>query len=100
MCLWYAITGLPCPSCGMTRSVVAILDGDIRGALLLNPLGVPALLFLLVTPLWILTDLILRRQSFYKEYRRAETILRKPSVAIIAVILVLANWVWSIYKEG
>lgn len=56
--------GLPCPGCGLTRATVALLQGDVGGALRLHPLvfvAAPAFLLLLgslllralgIEPLW------------------------------------------------
>ena len=30
--------GIPCPGCGLTRATLALLHGDVRGALRLHPL--------------------------------------------------------------
>lgn len=37
--------GVPCPGCGLTRATLALLHGDVRGALHIHPL------VLLLTPL-------------------------------------------------
>ncbi len=37
-CAFHAATGLPCPTCGATRAVVALLDGKVWEAWKLNPL--------------------------------------------------------------
>ncbi len=37
-CVFKGLTGLPCPACGSTRSVVHIAHGDILSALAMNPL--------------------------------------------------------------
>lgn len=39
VCMFYHVTGLPCPSCGMTRSVLALTRLDFRDAIAFNPLG-------------------------------------------------------------
>jgi hypothetical protein len=40
--------GIPCPGCGLTRATLALLHGDVRGALHFHPL------VLLLTPLVVL----------------------------------------------
>ncbi|MFN8522077.1 MAG: DUF2752 domain-containing protein [Chloroflexota bacterium] len=39
LCPFRVLTGLPCPGCGMTRSVVAALHGDLSTSLFYHPLG-------------------------------------------------------------
>lgn len=98
LCLWHAVTRLPCPSCGLTRSVVAILDGNWLQAAAINPLGFPVALFLLIAPVWILADLLAQRDSFFRWYKRSERFLRRRPVAVTLVLLLLVNWAWNIYK--
>jgi hypothetical protein len=47
-CPFKVLTGLPCPGCGLTRSTVTLLHGDLSASLYFHPLGVP-LVLLLVT---------------------------------------------------
>jgi Protein of unknown function (DUF2752) len=42
LCPFRLLTGLPCPGCGMTRSLVSLAHGDLIGSLFFHPLG-PAL---------------------------------------------------------
>ncbi len=44
VCPLYALTGLACPGCGMTRGLHALLHGDVLGALDYNLL-LPGILF-------------------------------------------------------
>jgi len=46
VCPFKLILGLPCPGCGMTRSVVTLLHGDLAASLYFHPLGLPLVLFL------------------------------------------------------
>ena len=39
-CPFYWIFGIPCPGCGMTRAIVCLLRGDIRGVLAMHPLAI------------------------------------------------------------
>ena len=38
-CAMQQAFGVPCPACGMTRSVLMTLHGDFAGALAVNPIG-------------------------------------------------------------
>jgi len=38
LCIFRRVTGLPCPSCGMTRSYIALFSGDIKSAFFMHPL--------------------------------------------------------------
>ncbi len=47
VCLYRELSGKPCPLCGMTRAVGAVLRGDFHRAVSLNPLSIFAVLFIL-----------------------------------------------------
>jgi hypothetical protein len=47
-CPLRALTGIPCPMCGMTRSVTAAVHGDIGHSLSLTPFGIAAVVLALV----------------------------------------------------
>jgi Protein of unknown function (DUF2752) len=75
-CPLRALTGIPCPTCGMTRSFVAITQGNLEAAIQYHLFG-PALFLLFLTvvlsSLWELK--INRNQTYF--YRRY---LARPSV--------------------
>lgn len=78
-CPLRTITGIPCPMCGMTRGVTALVHGDFARALLLNPasyLAVALALLLLV------------------QWRT-----RKVVVPVWLIVTVLGlMWTWQIFK--
>ncbi len=47
LCAFQQVTGLPCPGCGMTRSVMTLASGDLVESLTLHPFGVALALLLL-----------------------------------------------------
>lgn len=54
LCWFRSMTGLPCPGCGLTRSVFAISGGDFAAAWQFNPFGYLAcgvLIVMLLLPL-------------------------------------------------
>lgn len=97
-CLMRDITGVPCPSCGITRSVTTLAQGQLAEALWWNPLGLLMFASMITFPAWIFYDVIRRKDTFYKFFIRVENIFRNRPVAIIAIILVLINWVWNLFK--
>jgi hypothetical protein len=98
VCLIRQVTSVPCPSCGSTQFVMHLLRGEYAEALYWNPLGMVILPGLVMVPLWIMFDLVARKDTLFRFYRTMEKLLKKPWVAIPLVVFVLAIWVWNIAK--
>lgn len=98
-CMVKNITGYPCPSCGTTRAIQLLLNNDWMASLQMNPFGILVALMMFGFPIWIVFDLIFKKESFYKYYQKAEGIIRSKWVAILLIILVIVNWIWNIKKE-
>lgn len=47
LCAFHELTGIPCPGCGLTRSWVSFLHGDLTASLAHHPLGWLVLLYAL-----------------------------------------------------
>jgi hypothetical protein len=98
VCLFKRVTGVPCPSCGTTRSVLSILKGDILEGILWNPFGIIIIFILFIFPVWIISDVLSRKDSLFNIYNQAELVLKRKWIAIPAILLVLLNWIWNIVK--
>jgi hypothetical protein len=98
VCLFKRITTIPCPSCGITRSILCLLNGDFTGALYWNPFGAILAMALIIIPIWICYDLVGHKDTLFKTYNRAELILRRKWIALPLIGLVVLNWIWNIYK--
>lgn len=92
LCAFRTITGLPCPTCGVTRTVIALSRGDVGRALFMNPLAalacVAALLYLLYAAAVLALRLPRLRPTVTASGARW---LRITTVAAIAL-----NWIWLI----
>lgn len=99
VCLFKYLTNIPCPSCGSSSSVMAIIRGDIYEAFYYNPFGFLIFAIMVITPVWITGDLLLNRSSFFHFYKYIEILLIKRWIAIPAILLVLINWAWNIKKH-
>lgn len=98
VCLFHIITGIPCPSCGSTRSVAALLHGHIMKSLAINPLGVLIAAIMVCAPVWLLYDLLTGRSSLYDSFCKAEILIARPVIAVPAIGLLILNWIWNISK--
>lgn len=97
-CLFRSATGIPCPSCGTTRSVLALMRGQLPQALLLNPLGVIMAGAMLLFPPWILYDRIRGQNTFLRFYNHIEKIFRKRIILVPTLLLLIINWIWNLIK--
>ncbi|MEI7828135.1 MAG: DUF2752 domain-containing protein [Prolixibacteraceae bacterium] len=98
VCLIRHFLHIPCPSCGSTRSVLALIHGDFEGGLYWNPLGFLILSVLIICPFWIGFDLVQKKDTLFAFFRLFENTLRHKWVAIPAIALLLLNWIWNILK--
>ena len=90
-CAFLAVTGLPCVTCGATRSMIALLHGNIPGAVRWNPLAFVALCTLIVFDLYAAFVLVGRTTRL----RIVDWTVSEKNVARIAVISLLAlNWIY------
>ncbi len=98
VCIFRAVTGLPCPSCGITHSVLHIGQLHWSSAFYANPLGYVAAIALLVAPVWLLYDWANKQYTLYQTYNKAIQLLRQKALAIPLILLVIINWAWNICK--
>jgi hypothetical protein len=84
--------GVPCPGCGLTRATLAVLHGDVRGALHLHPL------VLLLTPLVVGVAVAaawnLLRPPGAPPHRHAAFSNGRTMTALATLLLVLTVGVW------
>jgi hypothetical protein len=98
VCIIKNVTGFPCPSCGTTRAVELLLQGNIAESLSMNPFGILVTLIMTIVPFWIVFDLVFKKETFYITYKKTEETIRIQWLAAILILLVLLNWIWNIYK--
>jgi len=64
----------------------------------MNPFGIIVAILMVIAPIWILFDIITKKDTFYFWYKKTEEIIQIKWIAITLIILVLLNWIWNIYK--
>ncbi|MBC7524095.1 MAG: DUF2752 domain-containing protein [Flavobacterium sp.] len=98
-CLIKKITGFPCPSCGTTRAVILIWQGQFLNSIYLNPFGIFVFIIMTLFPFWIFYDILFRKKTLFNSYIKTETIFKTKWIALLLIVLVLLNWIWNIKKE-
>jgi hypothetical protein len=58
---FFKLTGIPCPSCGLTRSLICLSQGDISSSLQYHGFGLVLTAIATVTIPYLLTELILNK---------------------------------------
>jgi len=98
ICIMKRTIGVPCPSCGSTRSMLSLLHGNITEAVLWNPFGLLIFAGLLIVPFWVLYDVANKQRTLHSAFQKFELIVQRKLVAWPLVFLVLMNWLWNFYK--
>jgi len=89
VCLFHRLCGIPCPGCGITRSLLAFFVGDFHRAWIQNPAGpILGASFVAQVPLRVLA---LRGACWS---RRTFRLSRVTTTGI--VIVLIANWIHQI----
>lgn len=88
-CTFYVMTGVPCPSCGMTTSFALLMHGDVWNSLKANAVGTVLAAFCLLLIPWSVASVVLKRPLFIFSIERALT---------MAVVVFLAGMLirWAI----
>ncbi|MGI9114196.1 MAG: DUF2752 domain-containing protein [Chthoniobacterales bacterium] len=93
ICLFHALTGHPCPTCGATRAAIAFFRGDLLTAWDWNPLALASYFAVLVFDIYALAVLITgTRRLRIVQVRPAEKKFLRG--AIVAVVF--ANWLYLV----
>jgi hypothetical protein len=86
-CTFKVLSGLPCPSCGMTTSFALLVRGDLINSLRANAVGTLLALFGLAFVPWSIACVICKRYFFIESM---ELLLLRGIIAFL--LLMLVRW--------
>lgn len=94
VCGFHALTGLPCPSCGSSRMIAALVQGRVAEAFMWNPLAFAGVLAVAV---WA-TASTLRLLFSLPVWRVVLESGEALAIRIAAVMLIAGNWIYLIWR--
>jgi hypothetical protein len=86
-CTFQVLTGVPCPSCGLTTSFALLVRGDVINSLRANAVGTLLALFWLALIPWSVACALARRYFLIKQVERVIMI-----TVIVFAGLLLVRW--------
>jgi hypothetical protein len=99
-CTFYELTGVPCPSCGMTTSFALLMHGDPVNSLRANAAGTLLALFCLALIPWAVASVVLNRPLFVHSLERALLVV---VMGLLATMLlrwaIVLGWAWYFGKS-
>jgi hypothetical protein len=95
-CSFRNLTGLPCPGCGLTRSIVAAMHGDFKASLLYHRLGLITLIYVCLQFLYRLTSILI--PPLDERLFGMGKILNK-GIIVLAVLYVI-NWGYTLLIQS
>ncbi len=93
ICIFYNITLLPCPGCGLTRSFVFFSHGHFQNSFLFHPFG-PILY--LVFLIFLLEGIVRRRISHFSFF----SFISYSNKLIVAFLFIFIWLFWSCIRIG
>jgi len=90
VCLFHAVTGLPCPACGLTRSFVCLAHGHLTESLRYHPLGPLLFAVMLATVIYALAE------RLRPGLRVSVTPHLRGLIPLCAVVIFLIAWVFRL----
>jgi hypothetical protein len=99
ICWFKFLTKLPCPSCGTSRSIYQLINGDFSKAFELNPIGYIGLSLLICIPFLSLIDFFLKSKYLIIASLKLDELLKKKIILFPFLTLIFINWIWNIAKN-
>ena len=93
-CAFHRVTGLPCPTCGMTRCLRFVFHHDWRAAAGMNPLGFLGYGAVVAYDIYAAVVLFFRLPRLRFE---AVTFRTGRIVRFVVIAAIVVNWAWLIW---
>lgn len=89
-CLFKQVTGIYCPTCGMTRAFISIIFFNFKKAFLYNILSIPLFLFIVISSFMLIYEIIKNKFNYIT---RLLKILSNKYVIIVLLFLLIISFI-------
>lgn len=96
LCSFKSMTGIPCPTCGMTTCFIQLTHGQFAAALRSSPLGVVVFGLAVMAAGYLIANRVLGWRAIRLELDRRDRIM----LAVGAGLAILANWLYMLQTTG
>jgi hypothetical protein len=93
LCPFRLLTGVPCPACGISRSVGALSAGDFSTSTSIHPLGI--LVALTISLFLIRPDWVIKLSDKFSLYFNQLNFVKKATLISITLITL---WLWNLLR--
>jgi hypothetical protein len=97
-CAFYVVFHHPCPSCGLTRAMVAALHLDIYQSLRFNWAGIWVIIGWIALIGWRMQRFILRRRDDLLAFEQTRDLWGRVGIiyTVIFAVLTFGNWIYQL----
>ncbi len=97
-CAFYVVFHHPCPSCGLTRAMIAALHLDIVQSLRFNWAGIWVIIGWIVLIGWRMQRFILRRHDNIIRLEHYRDLWGRIGIiyTVIFAVLIIGNWIYHL----
>jgi hypothetical protein len=92
ICIWKMFAHIPCPGCGMSRAVHALLHGDVSGTFASNILSIPLVVAVFVIFVCSAIEVIIQK-SLLQQWK---AVLPTKICYFVMGLLAIASWTYNI----
>jgi len=93
LCPFRLLTGVPCPACGISRSVGALSAGDFSTSTSIHPLGI--FVALTISLFLIRPDWVIKLSDKFSLYFNQLNFVKKATLISITLITL---WLWNLLR--
>lgn len=99
VCITRQLAGVPCPTCGVTDSVVALLNGKPGESMSTNAFGPLVLILMIAAGIFVVRNVVVKQLTFSDAISEMEVLLvRRKKLVYILLISLFINWMVLLYR--